>query len=521
MEKVGNPQPLEPSTATKVSLKELPAGASANAGVFSEAPARAAHSESDGTSGMEISPLRRQRPGTASGAPFERPVGSGAIARTDGGSMGGAKLYQPIQSLNPYQHRWVIRGRVTHRGQLRRYQNQRGEGFVFSFELTDNSGSITVTSFQEVASRLNEKVQVGKVLSISKASLKLANSKFTTTSSEYDMTLDQNSEVEEVPDDGSVSKITFKLVKIGALQEVPNQSVCDVVGIVKDVGDIQQLHSRTTGQPLSKRTVTLIDDSLKTVSLTLWNDVAENLVDSAEGHPVLLCRSVRRGEFNGVSLDGLRSSDFELNPDLAEAHALRGWYDSMNGLVTATPVSGTGSGRSQERKLIRDARNEEGRQAQLDKASYFTCRATIKFIQRQRLFYMACPETNKKVVLISPGRYRCDATDKEYDHCNYRYTLSLNIHDSSDGIWCSAFDEAGQLIFGKSAKELNEIQETDPGLLDSILYEAQLSTLIWRIRAKLDSFRDEQRVKYTVMSCEQLDPVSEGRLLLDEIRSYL
>jgi replication factor A1 len=44
-------------------------------------------------------------------------------------------------SLNPYQGNWVIKVRVTSKGNLRTYRNARGEGCVFNVELTDEDVS--------------------------------------------------------------------------------------------------------------------------------------------------------------------------------------------------------------------------------------------------------------------------------------------------------------------------------------------------------------------------------------------
>jgi replication factor A1 len=47
----------------------------------------------------------------------------------------------PLLSLNPYQGNWVIKVRVTSKGNLRSYRNARGEGHVFNVELTDEDVS--------------------------------------------------------------------------------------------------------------------------------------------------------------------------------------------------------------------------------------------------------------------------------------------------------------------------------------------------------------------------------------------
>ena len=57
-----------------------------------------------------------------------------------------------IKDLNPYQTRWAITSRVTHKGDKREYTNHRGVGRVFNFDIVDIKGSKThVTSFNEVA----------------------------------------------------------------------------------------------------------------------------------------------------------------------------------------------------------------------------------------------------------------------------------------------------------------------------------------------------------------------------------
>lgn len=47
----------------------------------------------------------------------------------------------PLISLNPYQGNWIIKVRVTSKGNLRTYKNARGEGCVFNVELTDEDVS--------------------------------------------------------------------------------------------------------------------------------------------------------------------------------------------------------------------------------------------------------------------------------------------------------------------------------------------------------------------------------------------
>ncbi|MCH99104.1 replication protein A 70 kDa dna-binding subunit-like, partial [Trifolium medium] len=66
----------------------------------------------------------------------------------------------PIAALNPYQGRWAIKARVTAKGDLRRYNNARGDGKVFSFDLLDSDGGeIRVTCFNAIVDRFYDAIE--------------------------------------------------------------------------------------------------------------------------------------------------------------------------------------------------------------------------------------------------------------------------------------------------------------------------------------------------------------------------
>ncbi|KAH0851396.1 hypothetical protein HID58_094777 [Brassica napus] len=68
----------------------------------------------------------------------------------------------PINALNPYSGRWTIKARVTSKGDLRTYNNPRGGGKVFSFDLLDaDGGEIRVTCFNAVADQFFDQIVVG------------------------------------------------------------------------------------------------------------------------------------------------------------------------------------------------------------------------------------------------------------------------------------------------------------------------------------------------------------------------
>jgi replication factor A1 len=67
----------------------------------------------------------------------------------------------------------------------------------------------------------------------------------------------------------------------------------------------------------------LVDQSGQSVRLTLWGKQAENFSD--ESQPVVAFKGVKVGDFGGRSLSMFSSATMSVNPDIPEAHGLRGW----------------------------------------------------------------------------------------------------------------------------------------------------------------------------------------------------
>ncbi|EME26268.1 Replication factor A protein 1 [Galdieria sulphuraria] len=432
---------------------------------------------------------------------------------------------QSIASLNPYQNKWIIKGRVSSRGEIRHYQNAKGEGSVFSFEIMDSTASIKVTAFRENASSLYKLIEIGKVYRISKGVLKPADKRFNKTSFEYEMIADNNTEVVPVEDVGEVPNVIFHFTKIANLENIVAGQFCDVLGIVKDVSELSSVVSRTTGITLAKRTVVLMDDSLKTIRLTLWKDIAENLLHSSEGNPILLCKGVRRGDFNGISLDATVQSCFEVNPDIAEAHELRGWYETTGKHQETSSLEGATSlslGNTKERKTILQASEEDIPKLINDpRGVQFIVRGYLHYIRKEgTLWYTASPDDNKKVTKLDENRWVCDATGKEYSYCNYRYILSVAIQDATGSLNANAFDDVGSRLIGRSAEELAAIYERDRAEFDAIIDDVLFKPFIFRIRAKQNTWNDELRLRYHIVNVEPIHFSSESQLLLNEIQAF-
>lgn len=185
--------------------------------------------------------------------------------------------------------------------------------------------------------------------------------------------------------------------------------------------------ARTTNRELTKRDVTLIDNSNAAVTLTLWGQEAEDFNHS--NHPIVLVKGARINEFNGGKTISVASSSgvLKINPACDEGHILRGWFDNGGGENIAANVSGrTGGGNfATEWMTFQDVKLKNLGNG--DKPDYFQLRGTVHLIKTNNATYKACPqpECNKKVVDHGNGQYRCEKCNRDYH--NFKHRLMINV----------------------------------------------------------------------------------------------
>lgn len=499
--------------------------------------------------GFTGGPPAQQQPNSGFGGFGSRPSDSwqsnGASTNPFSGRGGGPEIitktqsnpssqFRPIQTINPYQNGWTIRGRCTFKSDMRQYQNARGPGQVISFELTDQSGSIRITGFQQAASMIEETVHANRIYKVSRGFLKQANEKFNRSTSSFEMTIDNNALLEEVDDDGSVMSINYKFVKIAELDSVPVKGNCDVVGVVTAVGPVSEIVIRSTGEPCKRRSITITDDSNASVELTLWRAQAENFITekAQEEHPVLIVRNGSRGDFGGVSLNVSRMTTLELNPvNIPDANKLRTWFDAggLNAAAVQSVTSAGGAGMkiSGPRKSLMEAKVEVVDPAfssgNSDAGASFVTRAIIAFVNTKNdIYYPSDPVSKRKVIQQNDGMWLSESsgTTLTEDQVQYRYIVSLKVSDHSSSQWVTGFDEVGTVLFGRSAGDLRKLNESDRGMFEQIVDDSLCRPMLLKMQVKERMWKDEKQIRYTIARAEMIDFATEGHNLLDEIKMY-
>ena len=240
-----------------------------------------------------------------------------------------------------------------------------------------------------------------------------------------------------------------------------------------------------------------MDSTNYSVRLTIWGNTASSFDVLPES--VIAFKGVKVSDFGGRSLSLLSSGSMSVDPDIDEAHRLKGWYDAngRNGEYAshagmAGSMSAAG-GRNDATKTIGQVKEES--LGMSETPDYFTTKATIIFVKQENVSYPACPteKCNKKVIEVEPGQWRCERCDKTFPKPEHRYIMSINVSDHTGQIWLSCFDDVGRMIMGMSADQLNELMENDKAASGNVFQDANCKSWIFKCRAKMDNFQDQQR----------------------------
>ncbi|CAJ2502861.1 Uu.00g102550.m01.CDS01 [Anthostomella pinea] len=454
-----------------------------------------------------------------------RPGGGSGGGGGGGSTSHGNNVIYPIEALSPYAHKWTIKARISQKSDIKTWHKASGEGKLFSVNLLDESGEIKATGFNEQCDQFYDLLQEGQVYYISNpCRVQLAKKQFSNLPNDYELTFERDTVIEKAEDQSSVPQVRFNFITIEGLQTVEKESTVDIVGVLKDVGEVSQITSKSTGRPYDKRELTLVDDSGFSVRLTIWGKSATAF--AAQPESVVAFKGAKVSDFGGRSLSLLSSGTMALDPDIEEAHRLKGWYDSQgrtDNFNTHNSMASMGSatGRQDQTKCISQVKDENLGMDE-NKPDYFTLKSTIVYIKQENFAYPACLNEgcSKKVVDQGDGTWRCEKCNISHPKPQYRYIMNLNVNDHTGQMWLSCFDDVGQIVMGMKADEVMEIKENDEDRVPAIFEAANCSKLSFRCRAKMDTYGENQRVRYQVMGATPLDYKAEAAKLSEMIKQF-
>ena len=458
---------------------------------------------------------------------------SGGATRRRPNSSGGSPInpqnVRPIDQLNPYASPWTIKAVVDGKGEMRFWNKPNSQGNLFSCTLKDDSGSIRATAFKVDADRLYAELQVGKTYIITRGTIIPTNKRYDDTGHDHEITFARDTSVQEVESGSFDVEYDFRL--IASLGSCAVNATVDVIGVAVAIGDLVVIMSRQTpGREVKKRELTLLDNSNASILVTLWGGQADSFqqVEFGAPRPVVCVRNAKVSVWNGCSLSTASESDVSMNPDLAEAHSLRSWYDVVGREVVPQNMSAGGAGLAGPRGLNTDNRMSfaAALAAGLPQGGergvvHYNNVATITFLKRDgTVAYPSCPVSKKKLVEVGPNQWSCEGTGNVYAQPTWRYCMSVKVEDSTGFTWVTAFDDAAMMILGVDAKRVMDLKvgsDADVAQraeLAAVFDDALGAQYVFRCVLKEETYQEKTQLKTSVLAVEQMDYVAESKNIL-------
>lgn len=329
----------------------------------------------------------------------------------------------------------------------------------------------------------------GKVYYISKARVTMAKKQFSTLNNEYELGLEHGTEIEACGVESAIPQMIYDFVQIGDLEKFEKGSVIDIIGVVTEDAGLSEIVGKATGKATNKREITIVDDSFKSVRLTLWDTVAEQFDSS--GNPIIACKGVRVNDFNGRTLSLGSGGSIKKNPDSPEAQKLQKWYNekgnasSFDAFSSGPSMMGGDMGQHSNILTLQQAKAQN--MGASDKPDYFSFKGTVVFIKSENPAYPACPECKKKVLMEESG-WRCEKCRKVYPAPDYRYILTVSVEDATSQIYVNGFDDLGNTLLKMNANDLIALKDNDAAGLQLVINQALFQTFNFKIRAKLETY---------------------------------
>lgn len=440
-----------------------------------------------------------------------------------------------INVLTPYFTSHVLKCKVVSKTNLITYSNAKGklkfllctssnnfsilgEGHFFKFEVCDDTGSLQIAAFNDQCDILYPSIEKGLCLLISRLKIAIANKRY--TSNEYEATVQSNTIIEVIADqDNSIGEpaVAYHFKYLSQLAEMPDQARVDVIGIITSVGESVEFTSKKTNKPMTRREVHLADKSMAESRLTFWNEAALNF--TSQVGDVLAVKGARINDFQGKCLSCFSDSIVAVNPNLAEVHELRTWWDEgaknqeFKRLYNQTPNINGGASSSTNTyvsKIIGANLNPK------DKQRYFSFIGRVignNAINRQ--FYKACKECNKKLLDDNEGgTLKCPKCHVPTTEHLQKMMLSLNVADATGALWVTIFGDSVQKLLGKSESELTEIYNTGEEHYAELLNDLRFKLFNFRIGARLEEYNDQIRLRCNAYSITEMSPAEEQDKLI-------
>jgi len=442
-----------------------------------------------------------------------------------------------VEQINPYTNKFTIKVLVEQKSAARQIHTATFQGTVSDCILTDSSGQIKLTAWNDDVQKMEAGLAQGNTYYLTGPRvMAVRNQKYNNTNHNYELVWSQFTTVSAPITNAPVTP-NFKFIPINALADIPTDTLVDVLGWVRETGPLDEFKSKAQ-KDFKKRVLVLADDSDlggACVEVTIWGDNAANFTDTDK---ILALKGAKIQEFQGKR--GLNLSfggTMTVEPPIPEVERLNTWAMALRQVNSGASILSEGRNNPTSSLAdfvtIQDIKDELAERRENKK---FRIVGSVIHLNSERLFYRAHNAADgrgckKGVKETGPGTGlffcpKCNDNKIPKEETVLRYLVNMCLADFTTHEYANMFE--AEKLFNMTAQELEDLRNNSETEFQAVLNRVQFSQMEFLVSARVETYNDQPKLKLNVEDVFPLEFTGEPaggraqshlRRLWSEVRS--
>ena len=398
--------------------------------------------------------------------------------------------------------------------EIKHYNSKNGPGQLFNIIICDVDGfEMSCTAFNNTVDKLYNLLTEGKIYEIKGGFVKINDKKYSSVKSDYRITFDEKTIINEVPDNGSFRESQCSFVKINEINDMSQGNIIDIIGYVIEVSELKTLNTKR-GEMII-RNIIIGDDSGYKINITAWKPFCDIEIPINE---IIAFKNLRINEYNGIKkLSSVDTTSILLNVKeyynevnainkyLQEQNDFKELYLNNNTIDISGPV---------EISYLKDILDDN---YLLDDQNRNTIkiRAHLDYMNHsEKNYYPGCFDCKKKLSQDQDGWF-CQTCNKKFNEPKYYYTINCKVRDLTGESWIEMFGDTGSKFLGMSVDEYKEmIINNDQSKINEISKKIDFKEYIFIGKVKITTYNNISKKKISVYRCEEINQKIESEKLI-------
>lgn len=427
-----------------------------------------------------------------------------------------------IGSLSPYLNTWNVKAKVVSKSKMK--ENQNPNKRFFSIVITDaQQDSMDCKFWGTVAVKWYDKIEVNKVYLFSNGKIAPANKYFNITKHDYDIVFNDNSEINEIKDNGEIKiekKFSFVSLRDIKLAKKETPLTADIIGVVKHKGKIMMQKTKQ-GTEVRKQVIVVVDDTKHSFEIVFWEESTALIEEELQEDQLYIFTNIsvrtwndtKSGTFSTIStiekIDTLKEDLKKKCMDIAKWYNETGKFEQFTNMRNVISGEISGVARHYPLSSIKDISNKVN--------GTYTLLGRVKRIfwktkeNEKRFMYPACPKCKKKVLSTNQAEqggeddmggddndtmYSCMNCDDTNVKPTYQYSLNFVFFDPTGSLSLRAFGDEGAHLLGKNAESMKDMDDESLDFLFRYPSLYNQFKIVVRVNSKV--YNGVERVNFNV-----------------------